>query len=210
MPVEPVSHSTVFAVVRSALNSTESAINNTGKQKRWTEHDASLYFLFMYVLTPLTFSFDLKRSGRVRRCCTNAPSYIYTMSDCYFFLDTRHRGRAWLYKDIDNFIDTYCNQRRVFPPRLLNINAVHAGKKNYRLGIFLENLHLYRKALLATRNLQYHLLTVQSKHLQRHRRTCGYTYTHTYTRCMHTQNYVLLQKKIHHGEDQKHYFTSYT
>jgi hypothetical protein len=31
---EPVSHSTVFAVVRSALNSTESAINNIGKQEQ--------------------------------------------------------------------------------------------------------------------------------------------------------------------------------
>jgi len=79
-------HSTIFSVIRSALNSTESVINNMGKQKQWTEHDESLYFLFMYVLTPLTFSSDLKRSGRVCRCCINAP-YIYTVSECNFFLD---------------------------------------------------------------------------------------------------------------------------
>lgn len=175
-----------------ALNSTESAINNTGKQKQWTEHDESLYFLFTYVLTPLTFSFDLKRSGRVRRCCIKAPSYVYTVSDCNFFLDTRHRGRAWLYRDTDHLLTHIASSNASSNPDCLILTQYTLGKRI----TFRES---FSKLYISTAKhyLRLETCTGTFKQFNLNKGKWIYIYTHMHVRARaHTQNMSLCIKKI--------------
>lgn len=135
-----------------------------GNIKQWREYDESLCFLFVVCLTPLTFSFDLKRSGwctsmlhQCHSCCLYCVQSLLLPGHLSF---TKSRGlirNSWLYRQWFHCYIFKCNttSSRSDTPSLW---------KKYIISELLSSLHMW--PYQRTEIYPAISLTLQSKHLQ--------------------------------------------